>query len=80
MNETCMDNGHSRIVELKEVDWSALSPQGLKLFIKYEDMELHLGSCVSRREINRMINQGHTRADAYTANMRFDSSKAMRHV
>ena len=55
MNETRVDNRHSRVIEWKKVDWSALSPQGLEFFIKYEDMELHLGTCVSRGEINQII-------------------------
>jgi len=50
-----MDNRHSGIIEWEEVDWSSPSPQGLELFIKYEDMEPHLGTCVSLCEIDSKI-------------------------
>jgi hypothetical protein len=42
MNETCMDNGYSVIVEWKEFYWSPLSAQGFELFVKNKDVELHL--------------------------------------
>jgi hypothetical protein len=42
MNEASMDNRHPRTIEWAEVDWRPLSPQGLEIFVKYEDVELHL--------------------------------------
>ena len=79
MYETCMDYGYSGIVKWKKVYCGPQSPQGLELFIKYEDMELHLIIPISIGDIN-LEKQGHTLTGAYTANIRFDSSKAKRHV
>lgn len=79
MNKTCMNNEYSGIINWTKVYWGSWPPQGLELFIKYKDMELHLGIPVSTDEINPEA-QGHTLAEAYTANIRFDSSTAKRHV
>ena len=37
-----MDDGYPCIIKWLEVDRSPQSPNGLQLFIKYEDKELHL--------------------------------------
>jgi hypothetical protein len=42
MYEAYMINRYSGIVEWEEVEWGPKSLQGLKLFVKYEDLELHL--------------------------------------
>ena len=79
MHEAYMDNRHPRIIEWNEVDRGLPSPQGLEIFFKYEGMEFHLETQVIPDKINQK-NEGRTLADAYTANIRFDSSKAKRHV
>ena len=39
-----MDDGYPCIIKWLKVDRGPQSPYGLQLFIKYEDMELHLGN------------------------------------
>ena len=47
MDETCVNDGYSGIIEWMEVYDGPRSPQGFELFIKYEYMELHLETLVS---------------------------------
>jgi hypothetical protein len=48
-----MYNRYSGIIKRKEIYCGPQSPQGLELFVKYEDMELHLETLVSVGEINQ---------------------------